>query len=1056
QDVFDYSPVAGLIITDNIWNFSSASGAEPAGTFETGYYNGTPTGSYYYDQTFPPAANVPATYPFTVDMWTNASIVPFTGPWGNTVWDSAVTFGFVIPGYCGSTAVGCGNYDKVLFTSGLNGTKPVAPMFQVNGYHLTPIGLPADAEMVMTGPGGGSQTNLYAYNGTMGLSFWNTSTYSPAPNVWNFGFDTGESAAGIAEHWTTMGSVWMESGPSMSAPFWGITPNNNHGTITVTGTIKTKSSLTPWVFVYPNGTTYRYHGTGLDQAGWAPLVTQKAFVWDLPPGSYNWTAMYSHFDPQVGSFATSGVMTITLKWDNVSGNPGVYTPLMAWNNAQLTAQFNTGGDQLWNDTSTTYGGLSPYFTQQNDYFFPTFPGVLLFGTTAHVNLTNPASFSVSFAQSPWWSKVFQLFGIYAPPATAPSNQLSIQFYYTSNAAVWGANGAKNTLNQWVPFFNPYSAFFPWASIVLWDAANTVIGDNTFGGSGNGITAMNDYLPASMSNTIWGNTFYSDMLAYGNAPVAINEWEPGDSIWNNYIGSSVSELPTNLWSFGSQVNLDNWNLPNAKYWPATTVFHDDGFAMTGSVVGSTSVCGNAWVGYVPGSAALPYTDGGLISNGGDYCPGAMAEPLTVSETGLPVGTAWTATLTPDCAAAWVVTCPWMGQAPMTVSASTASSVMYGVAPGEYSWVAGTVAGASPGVGYFGNPDSGQLWVGTAASTVMITYVSPVISISSPTAGQALAAPLYNVSVAWGTTGTAASVSYNLQIEDAAMKTDELPKNLWIVGTATSYNLAYQSFAPQCYNVVMGIYNGTSAVTDVPAGDITTWPVWVSVPFCVQAGAVSTVLPGAPNGAQAAGNVPIAWSWSGQGGISTATITVFNGTTITGNVLVPQQSVGTSSDAYASGVLIATIVPSSGSWNATVLLSVEDMYGGPGNGFAFTNFTYTFMVNAPVVVPPPQPVRSTYWDNSTTTIWYNATGGSVAGLGINTLGAILLDLGIIIGGIIGIIAGMMLTKRKGSGGAGGAAMGGSADAAATAFRCPACDASFPDQGSLDSHRKTVHGA
>jgi hypothetical protein len=71
-----------------------------------------------------------------------------------------------------------------------------------------------------------------------------------------------------------------------------------------------------------------------------------------------------------------------------------------------------------------------------------------------------------------------------------------------------------------------------------------------------------------------------------------------------------------------------------------------------------------------------------------------------------------------------------------------------------------------------------------------------------------------------------------------------------------------------------------------------------------------------------------------------------------------------------------------------------------------------------------VQTNNWANTTwvnTTIFTNTTaassGGTIDGLGPNALGSILMVVGIIVGGIIGIIAGMMMAKPKRMGGGGG---------------------------------------
>ena len=54
-------------------------------------------------------------------------------------------------------------------------------------------------------------------NGTVNLEYTNTSTgtWKNVPSAYNFGSDTGETAAGIADYWTTGHQLVINQGPTL-------------------------------------------------------------------------------------------------------------------------------------------------------------------------------------------------------------------------------------------------------------------------------------------------------------------------------------------------------------------------------------------------------------------------------------------------------------------------------------------------------------------------------------------------------------------------------------------------------------------------------------------------------------------------------------------------------------------------------------------------------------------------------------------------------------------------------------------------------------------------
>ena len=1022
QNVAEFCPssvgMGMLILVDNVWNFSNPSTAEPPSTFygnNTNHlgYNGTLVSDvYYYDECIPAvgggclktATQSPIQFPWgaTLNLWTNATMVPY----GSGNFRDAVTFGVTIPGHWS------GSYDRVQFNTTLPGAI-ATPTYLVNSKSLAPVGfLPYDAELIMGGPGGGSSVNLYGINGTMSLNYLSaaTSAFTMAPDVWNIGFDTGETAVGISEHYTVPGTAYIQGGPSIPLGFWGSTASGNIGTISVKVTITNPAN--PWIFLQagPALTT--------DYARWAPVQDNALLFWNLTPGTYTGVAEYANYDPMpftfTGTNGASSTLTINLVPDFTRG---VYTPLVAWSSADLAAQMYTGTNTIWNNQNSY---LSPLFLQMNDYMFQTFPGAMFVGTATPANLTGPLNFAVNYAQSPYWSGIFTQVGI-----GSATNELSIQIAYSAFVNVWGM-----TLNSWE--WTSQGSGWPDASVVLWDAELCVVGQNTFGDSSWGLMLMNDTLASGVStgNTIWGNWFQSTPLAWAVSPLGVFDTESGDHFWNNYFGTlpEAASPSMNVYDGLGQTNTNEWNITGAVPVPSSTAWTVNGFTLTGSLVGAPTVCGNYWVGDVQGSAApVPYNAGGAIVTGGDYCAqnpsGTATFAITVSETGLAAK---------DLASGWGAT---VGTYTLT-ALTTASASIGGFVSGYFAW------SATPMTGYVAVPGSGIVFVNGAPATITVNYVPVTITLTAPVTGASFLAPSYPLYINW-TTNWGASynnlISQDIEVLDADTGAVELSKPISLTGAVTHYSVLPASYLPGCYNVAVGAYNSSTPGVGEPGPDsgIMSWSAVGSAEFCVASASAQPSISGVAS--QPGGNVSLYWQWNSPDA-SSASVTVWEG-----NVPVYGPQNVWSSAGSASGTVVAVLTPATvTSYNIEVSVTTGD------SGVVVSNTT--FSVAAPV---PPVQVSAPTWYNTTSNYYYNSTQTLPGGLAANTLGTILLEIGIVVGAVIGIMIGTMMS-RKGKGGMSGGASGtGASSATGGMFTCAACDASFPDQKALDDHRKTVHG-
>jgi thermopsin len=684
QDVMFYTPSNdSLEFLDNIWNLSNPSTVEPASTFHSG--NGTDVDSTYY---YAPGPYFTVGFPFTVHLYTNSSL---TNTSTNTY--STVRFGYDLVSGTGAQ-IGHGIFDTVEFNSAVTRGSPIPlPRFEVNGGHLTPTNfLLYDSELMIGGPGGGSTTQIYAINGSMQLRYLDpsTSVWTLDPTAWTTGTDTGESSEGIAEYYTTAGTMELRGGPSIVEPMWNATPGGNAGEYSIRGTIAPDNSF---VFV-SNGTRF-----WAPNAQWAPVLPGGMYDFALPPGDYDLNVLLSDYDNEsfgfVGAAGHTSWQNITLYRDPTTG---VYTPLFAWNNAEL-ANISSAGVGSASDPyildNNQYSDLPYLFGEANDFLFLVFPAVLISETTAYFEILNPPSFSTAF--TPGLAAALERAGL------PDSDQLQIELYYTVHGTIWGGQdigGFQDASTFAFPLFDPVG------EVVLWGATDTLIGDNTFQDQGLGLVLMQ-----GSSNTVWGNRFLNGLL-YGKvtwaAQYGVGEFESGDLLYDNSFDTTVTAYSpsANLYDGNAQTNLDAWNLTSAE--PSVSVSVVNGFNLTGSIVGAPTVCGNWWSTYLP-KDRIPYSqtyDGTdyvispSIATGGDYCPtgpaGTVTFPITFSETG-------------DTSSSWSVTF-----VNVTKSAGPGISIGFSLPNGTWQYAVGAVAGL------YASPPSGSVPVAGAGRTVPITF------------------------------------------------------------------------------------------------------------------------------------------------------------------------------------------------------------------------------------------------------------------------------------------------------------------------------------------------
>ncbi len=336
-------------------------------------------------------------------------------------------------------------------------------------------------------------------------------------------------------------------------------------------------------------------------------------------------------------------------WLNLtlSGDPsaGVYTPLWALSNANLpniSSSCGGGGCTLWNDESRPLGSPSdgatayPWFGAFNDFFYPELPGILLWNVT-HVVMASPPSLEVL---TPSWLRNESLrFG------TPSSNDLPT-FCYDDSAIRLAGAGAIGGWWFAGSYLGPAAAQ---ASVVFWNTSASLVANNTFLTSGEGL-----FLYGGTNNTIVGNTFLNYLpLAPDEGSIAgavagtagLFEAERGDGgaggsgcgcadlVYNNAFGTYFPAIEPTVDPYTGLPP----RLPFDARWNVTPTPGPN-------IVGGTELGGNFWWNYGDSTDpywVLPYNASGEISTGGDEHP-VVPEPLwtvTFVEQGLPTGTSW---------------------------------------------------------------------------------------------------------------------------------------------------------------------------------------------------------------------------------------------------------------------------------------------------------------------------------------------------------------------------------------------------------------------------------
>jgi len=682
QNVLEYSVYSSqLLFVSNIWNFTNPLYGMSANSL---YQHGTGgvlvNGSLYYNVYGP----ISITYPFTVDLFLNSTLV------GGR---DAVYFNYSISN---DTEQFSGSFDYAIFNSVAAGGAPASPpIYIASGSAYNALNLPDDFEMVLGGPGGGSNFDVLQSEAYIGLQFLNATTdqYSTVPSAYGWGSETGETSTGAYVLWgnpfTGLGGggnpdAFLAAGPSILQGLWNVS-SAPPAYSTYGGYLKVSvSPANAFLFIAPGSVFTGWDTTNWSLFQWAPLEETGSF--ELDPGSYTVVAVQSDYDPVEATVTvTLGATTPLTLTLNSNVLEGVYTPLWALDNGDL-ANIGTLVNTSYVLYSNEYGPIGdaaylgvnfPWFGAANDYLFPVFPGIFLEYTSDTTKVLNAPDFK-AYYPAPLNTELAQAgFPVW--------NDLQMLFWNTSHVEL---AGAANIGGWWYAgaYEGPADSAY---NVVFWNTTDSLIFDNTFDTGGNAL-----YMYGGSYNVIFNNTFEESVpLApneeasvagtwgstgifegdYGNATdVAAHLGVANDTIYclftsycdaifNNiflteftadspytdpyYFFPATPTCPAYLGISGTCYFDDAWNAI-----PSVTVF---GETWSTSIIGTPGLGGNFWWNYGQGFnpyneipydafAVSSFTDMGTgIYFGGDYLPLSLVPLYTVSfvETGLPAGAEW---------------------------------------------------------------------------------------------------------------------------------------------------------------------------------------------------------------------------------------------------------------------------------------------------------------------------------------------------------------------------------------------------------------------------------
>ena len=555
QDVAALNTSNGnIIFIDNIWNVSSY-GASMYNSTVLG--NGTVglSGSQYFYYDFA-NANLPGN---------NVTISQ-----GTTFFMETDTFansqGFPEVDFLYNDGYGWVTYDnaRLIFTTSLYTT----PYFLVDGNVYQPNGVTFyDAELIMGGPGGGSQTELLTSDINLELKYWNGNNFQTIQNAFNFGSDTAEGVfnAVSAGYFDAGGGLYanVASGSGSLRFLWysssladlNIYSNIENGTLILGGTSTTDfTGGYANISIYPGTYSIEIYN---DATGQITSLGNRTFSAGAKYsiGAYVYEVEFHEIGLPLGS-----VWYVNVTGQSSSGPISGSTYFIALANSSYTYSIANANKNYYLPSATgslTVAGIA--ITETLQFLEKTYPVTFIeqglpSGQSWYVNLTNGESFGPITATS----------------FAANLSNNSYSYYIATNDKIYKSSGGSFSVSG----TSVYQA-------VTFIEVEYVV---TFSESG---------LP---SGTAWGIAFNGSTLTSTNGTITIREpngsYQYQVQIVNGYNSSpnagmvTVSGNPASdsiTWSLAIYaIAVDQSGIPNGTKWTVTltgTAFNGQSINLT---------------------------------------------------------------------------------------------------------------------------------------------------------------------------------------------------------------------------------------------------------------------------------------------------------------------------------------------------------------------------------------------------------------------------------------------------------------------------------------------
>lgn len=316
---------------DNVWNMSSPSASMLSSSISG---NGTvaQSGSTGYYYSVASSYNLPGNDIY-INMPTTADFKVISGI--NAMNRPTVAFEY-------NDGYGWVTYDNAVFSFVSDLTSDGG--FLVDGSSYNPYGTFYDAEFILGGPGGGSDTMDLGSNVNIQLEYWNGNNFQMITNAFNFGSDTAEGIDNVypnADYYSSTGTLFSNIGAGYGS-LGQLYSYQNVGILDLTTQL---NSGTLWVGSDPH------------------QFADNSVILTLAPGSYD---LYLYSAQGSGILLWSTQATITAGQTLAISAPVIYTVTFRESGLPSGTEWSV---DMGSDTLSTQGSTVQYYATDGSYLF---------------------------------------------------------------------------------------------------------------------------------------------------------------------------------------------------------------------------------------------------------------------------------------------------------------------------------------------------------------------------------------------------------------------------------------------------------------------------------------------------------------------------------------------------------------------------------------------------------------------------------------------------------------------------------------------------------------